>query len=288
MRIDDSYEKHIINEKKISVDKELPHCYTNPDSIDAWRHNRMRNFILEMIRLYPESKWITLGDGNHASDAYYLEQHGLDVTATSISVETLSIAKQLGYIQKYKAINAEKIDEADNCYDFVYCKEAYHHFPRPPIALYEMLRVASKGVVLIEPQESGTRILNSLKLIVKLFLRGDNSFEFEPTGNYIFRVNIKEIKKMMTSLNLRVVAYKKFNDFYHPKLVSKSSKGFKIAKLITLSGILFQNLLCRMGILDYGLAVVIIFKDECDDNIFKLLRKKGFKISRLPINPYLS
>ncbi len=287
LRIDDSYEKHVNNEKRLSTGKELPHCYANPDSIDAWRHNRMRNMILELIRLYPKSKWLTIGDGNHASDAYYLEQQGLDVTASSISTETLSIAHQLGYIQKFKAINAERIDEADNSYDFVYCKEAYHHFPRPPVALYEMLRVANEGIVLIEPHESGFRIFSSVKMMIKLIFRGDNSFDFEPTGNYIFRVNLKEIKKMMTSLNLRLIAYKKFNDFYHPKLTSKSIKGISIAKFIFLSGIFMQNILCKIGLLDYGLVLLIIFKEEIEKDRLKHLKKNGFRISSLPINPYI-
>lgn len=50
--------------------------------------------------------------------------------------------------------NAEKLSSPNETLDFVLCKESYHHFTRPMLALYEMLRVATKAVVLIEPNES--------------------------------------------------------------------------------------------------------------------------------------
>lgn len=39
----------------------------------------------------------------------------------------------------------------DDAFDYVLCKDSYHHMPRPMIALYQMLRVARRAVVLIEP-----------------------------------------------------------------------------------------------------------------------------------------
>jgi ubiquinone/menaquinone biosynthesis C-methylase UbiE len=247
----------------------------------------MRNHISPLIAMFPESKWLTVGDGDFGSDAYFLEQKGVNVTASSISTETISISHKKGYIKKFKAINAENIAEDDNSYDFVYCKEAYHHFPRPPIAFYEMFRVGKKAVILIEPQDTRISLLNSIKKLVKLTLRGDSSFEFETTGNYIFRVNIREIKKMMTSLNQSVIAYKKFNDFFHKSLAGKVSKGFSPAKLISLFGIKSQDLLCKLGLLDYGLTVIIIFKGEVDQEKLKTLKKEGYKVSKLPVNPFI-
>jgi hypothetical protein len=150
-----------------------------------------------------------------------------------------------------------------------------------------MLRVSKTGVILIEPQDTRISPLNSLKKLIKIILRGDSSFEFETTGNFIFRLNIREIKKMMTSLNQSVIAYKKFNDFFHMSLAAKKSTGFSLAKLISLLGIRFQDLLCKIGLLDYGLAAVIVFKGEVDKKNLIPLRKAGFKISRLPKNPYV-
>jgi ubiquinone/menaquinone biosynthesis C-methylase UbiE len=286
-RITQSYEDHIKNETRLASDNSMPFCYTNPDSISNWRHNRMRKQIMALIKQYPGTEWLTLGDGEFGSDGYFLGQQGLDVTASSISGETLLLANKFGYIKKYKAINAEKIDEKDNSYDFVYCKEAYHHFPRPPVALYEMLRVTRKGIVLIEPQEAGSKVLDHIKKLVKLLIRHDQSFHFEPTGNYIYRVNIKEIIKMATAINLRLVCYKRFNDFYHPALASKSANKLSTAKIISLLGISLQNLLSKVGLMDFGLAVIFIFKENIDENYLKNLKEDGFRINKLPVNPYI-
>jgi ubiquinone/menaquinone biosynthesis C-methylase UbiE len=286
IRIEDSYLKHIEDEKTRSTSGELPKCYTHPDSIETWRHDRMRNNLLPLIHYFPDAQWITIGDGSYGSDAYYLQNRGLSVLATSISDETISVAHNLGYIKKYKAVNAEDIAEENNSFDFVLCKEAYHHFPRPPVAFYEMLRVAKNAVVLIEPQESRVSFLGFIKKTIKKLIRKDISFNYESTGNFIFRINIKEIIKMMVALNLSYIAYKKFNDFYFPSFSTNSKKGLSIAKIITDSGIIFQNILCRIGLLDYGLSVIIIFKTEPDVGLIKTLTKKGFKLKKLPKNPY--
>jgi hypothetical protein len=197
------------------------------------------------------------------------------------------VACELGYISKYKQMNAENIIEEDNSFDFVFCKEAYHHFPRPFIALYEMLRVASKGVVLIEPQESKARIFDYLKKVIKTVLRGDSNLNFEVTGNFIYRINIDELSKVMTAMNFKYIAYKRFNDFYIHSLSRKSLKRLSKAKIITHLGIGIQNLLCTLRLMDYGLAVVVLFKSDVNDEFLKRFKKEAFRIRKLPVNPYL-
>lgn len=281
------YQKHITNEKNNRISGILASCYADPNNIDNWRHERMRNIILPLIEFFPASKWMTVGDGSYGSDAYYLQKKGLDVLATSISDETLSEANKLGYIHKFKAVNAEQITENDNSFEFVFCKEAYHHFPRPPIALYEMLRVAKNAVILIEPQENNNKLLDILKKYVKIILRKNANLYYEDSGNYIYRINIKEKIKMMTALNFRFVAYKNFNDFFFSPLSSKSSKGYSWAKILTNIGIGVQNLFCKLYLLNYGLVVVLLFKNDVNENLVNSLNKSGYTIKKLPRNPYI-
>ena len=282
-----SYNKHLDDEKNNRVSNNLPSCYSNPESIDAWRHDRMRNNILPLMNLYSDAKWITLGDGRFGSDAYYLKKHGLDVLATSISDETISVAHELGFIDKYDKANAENIKKEDNSFDFVFCKEAFHHFPRPFIALYEMLRVADKGVVLIEPQENKSRLLDYLKRLAKKILRKNTNLYFEVTGNFIYRINLKELSKVMTAINLKYVAYKRLNDFYFSAQGNNSMKTWNKAKLLTLFGVAIQNILCKLRLMDYGLAAVVLFKEDVTKEKLKELKKNGFYIIELPVNPYL-
>jgi SAM-dependent methyltransferase len=50
--------------------------------------------------------------------------------------------------KNFQKENAEQLSFEDESFDFVLCKEAYHHFPRPMIALYEMIRRRCRLIVL--------------------------------------------------------------------------------------------------------------------------------------------
>jgi ubiquinone/menaquinone biosynthesis C-methylase UbiE len=162
---------------------ELPSRYTRPNSVDNWRHTRMLALTRPLWQAMPGSEWMTVGDGRYGSDAGYLHSQGVKVIATSLTDDRLRYAHEQGYISAFQGENAEHISLADDAVDFVLCKEAYHHFPRPPIALYEMLRVARQAVVLIEPLDN-PRVLDGMKRLAKRVLRGDREMQFEPSGNF--------------------------------------------------------------------------------------------------------
>lgn len=281
-----SYLKHQAHDQILMEDKTPPSCYTAPDSIDAWRHMRMHNTIFPLLKAYPDASWLTVGDGKYGSDAYFLKCSKIDVTASSLSNLTLNWAKEHGYLDKIQVQNAEGIDAKDNLYDFVLCKEAYHHFPRPHIAFYEMLRVSRRGVVLIEPIEGSQKILDYLKVLGKKITRKGENIPFEPSGNFIYKVNIREICKMMTALNYELVAYKKLNDFYHPKLSRKIFCSSSLATLTTIFGITLQDILCFLGLMNYGLGTIVSFKKSPSEEVLTDLKEAGFQHIHLPINPY--
>ena len=114
-----SYDRHKNHEMRLVQDEEFPSCYTGPDTIDAWRHLRFLECTLPLLTEWPVSEWITIGDGNFGSDAFFLRSHGVAVTATSISSNTLSIAHANGWIDAYAAENAESLSYEDNAVDFV-------------------------------------------------------------------------------------------------------------------------------------------------------------------------
>lgn len=282
-----SYERHLLDEKRVVDEGQLPSCYSAPGSVDAWRHRRMYEMIVPLLESHPHATWMTLGDGNYASDAHFLRTKGARVLATSLTTASLEIAKQKGYINEYRAENAERLSMEDGAVDFVLCKAAYHHFPRPPVAFYEMVRVARIGVVLIEPQEAGWRVLNQVKEWLKRALRHQVTTLFELSGNYVFRVSAREIVKMMTALNGGGVAVKRFNDLYHPRWSRGRWGGLSSGALLTRLGLAAQDLMCALGLLDYGLATVVVFKTPPSETLRTLMKRRGFRWLPVPVNPYL-
>src|SRR6185437_10876246 len=138
---------------------------------------------------------------------------------TDISEDLLKAAQEQGLITRYRVENAERLTFPDHAFDFVFCKESFHHFPRPMLALYEMLRVSTKGVILIEPNDRSRSVLRRAKAALNAVLGRRahmDALSYEEDGNYIFSISRREIEKVALGLNMPQVAFKGFNDFYCP------------------------------------------------------------------------
>jgi SAM-dependent methyltransferase len=247
----------------------------------------MLGSILPIVKEFPDVHWLTVGDGKFGTDAAFLQAHGVDVTSTSISTYTLEIAHSRGYIRKYAAENAEAMSLADSSVDFVLCKESFHHFPRPTLGFYEMLRIARRGVILIEPMESKVRALAFLKSLIKRVLRDGASDQFEVSGNFIYRLSIRETSKMLTALGHPCLAWKGINDFWYPPFAAADCDRLSLAAVGTRAGIAVQDLFARLRLLNYGLAAVICFKEPPAPSLMSRLKRNGFAVVDLPENPYL-
>ena len=129
--------------------------------------------------------------------------HGAQALPTDLAITLLADAKAQGRIADYRRENAESLSFADASFDFVLCKESYHHFPQRMKALYEMLRVARRGVLLIEPSDHElpdtvvTTLSRLLKNIVKRVMgKTTNGHRFEELGNYVYGVSRREMEKV--------------------------------------------------------------------------------------------
>ncbi len=252
-QIEKSYQRQAASEEG------LPSRYTHPDSIDNWRHTRMLDLTSTIREIFPASQWMTVGDGRYGSDAAYLHARGVDVIATNLTDERLRYAKEQGFIPVYRVENAERISMPDNACDFVLCKEAYHHFPRPPMALYEMLRVSRVAVVLIEPMDD-PKFLDGAKRLLKTVIRGDREQQFEPSGNFLYRLNLRELRKLMTAAGGEVLAFKGINDFFYARFANHAANQFNVGSFVTRFAIWVQDVLTNSRLLGIGLGCVIVFK----------------------------
>lgn len=173
-----------------------------------------------------DNSWLTLGDA-FGHDAGYLIDQGIpDVTASDLDTEFLMVANELGLIDKFNKENAERLSYGDQSLDYILCKESYHHFPRPYAALYEMVRVARKAIIIIEPQDPISRmplllflvnILDKVQngLSIKVW---KNRFSYEKVGNFVYKVSEREFEKFAAGLNLPAIAVKSINpNFWFPE-----------------------------------------------------------------------
>lgn len=293
----ESYERHAEHYRKYAAgaaQNAQARTWFDTDTVDAWRHRRMYQSIDPFLTADPGARWLTIGDGRYGKDAQYIIAHGGRALASDISDVLLKEALAAGALQECQRENAEALSFKDGEFDYVLCKEAYHHFPRPLLALYEMLRVASKGVVLIEPTDPWIHagileaVCRRLRSLAKRMLRRECARHcFEESGNYIYSVSRREIEKVALGLDCRSVAFKGINDTYivgveHEKLADNGPLQRRVRRRIALA-----NGLCRLGCMDYEKLTAVVLKQAPPAALSKALVDAGYAVVSLPENPYV-
>lgn len=288
-----AHEEHYLQYASGNSNEALAKSWLQNDTVDAWRHQRLYQLLLPILESYPRSNWLTVGDGRYGRDARFIIDNTGNAIATDLADTLLKEAAEEGYIKEFSKENAEALSFDDASFDFVLCKESYHHFPRPMIALYEMLRVAKKGVILIEPNDP---YINNNRFIffpmLKNFIKKIIGFKverhsYEDSGNYVYKISRREIEKVALGLNYPMIAFKGINDAYFVGVDREklSSRGPLVKKIKFL--IFIQNLLCKLRVVDYGLLAVVIFVQKPEHEKCQLMEGAGYQIVSLPPNPYL-
>jgi len=266
----------------------------------GYEQARQRDAISDpLLAAYPGASWVTVGDGRFGSDAHYLASKGAQAVATDIADTLLREGAEKGYITHYSKQNAEALTFEDNSFDFALCKEAYHHFPRPMKALYEMLRVSRRGVVLLEPVDPyiyanfmqalfrGLLAAGNALGIFKLLLgREVKKHTYESVGNYVYKISRREMEKVAIGLNYPYVAFKGVNIYHKDSANNAPANRFSRPKLVVqlMTGVL--NLLSALRITNPELLAVVFLKEEPAPDCLETLKRGGYKIVKLPRNPY--
>lgn len=269
-------------------------AWLEPGTINHWRFERMYRLADPLLQSFPTAEWLTVGDGRYGLDAQYLNAQGARALATDISDTLLAEAKNDGLINDYRQENAEALSFDDDSFDFVLCKESYHHFPRPMKALYEMIRVARRAVVMIEPNDQvfvdgfvatiSRMVKNGIKKVMR---RSTHYHHFERGGNYVYAISHREMEKVALGMGLQTIAFKWINDYYLPGVEFEPAVvGNNMFKKV--SGKISRfDFLCRLGISQPGLLAVVFFKDTPSQAVREAHLKQGFRVKDLPHNPYL-
>lgn len=260
----------------------LHEAWQRDDTADYWRHARMMEALFKCMQYARNDRWLTVGDGHYGMDAIKMGRHGYtNVLPTNIEDSLLKVSKQRGWIAEYRVENAEALSFADESFDYVLCKESYHHFPRPMIALYEMLRVARKGVVLIEPQDShADHPLTS----------GDAVAGYESIGNYIYTLSRRELQKVCLGLDLPAVAFKNICDIYFDGVEYIKASPDEPAFVDLVNQINAAEEACRQMQKKPNVLMAVIFKERPDNVVvdsFVRGEAQGWNMTFFQGNPHL-
>ena len=287
----EEWEKALTEPDRIRV----ANTWFDTNTLDAWRHANMRAPLLPIIKSDTAASWLTVGDGRFGTDGHFLLASGAQkVHCTDISDTLLKIGHDRGFITSFSAENAERLSFPDESFDYVYCKESFHHFARPYAALYEMYRVAKKGVILTEPRDTSIdrEPLELLKDLAKTLLgrKTRSSHGFEPIGNYIYSVSEKELEKALIGLDGSTIATIGCNDAYKEgiefvSMHSTSPQDLALQESIR-SEIKRLDRLCKLRLKKSTLLSAVLFKKSPDGTLSSAMAATGWTIQHLPKNPY--
>lgn len=257
--------------------------------LNGWRHARLRAPLQPFVDDDPRHSWLTVGDGRYGSDGVALSRMGAgDVHCTDLTDTLLAVAHADGLVARYSKQNAEALDFDDDSFDYVYCKESLHHFPRPYVALEQMFRVARRAVILCEPRdvEIDTAPLQFvLRLARRLRGRGGQRHEFEPVGNYIYAVSEREMEKFLLGRHHPVVAFQGINDYFLEAPGDDVQRQRRaMARLRFMIGL--QDAMAWLGIRRSRLLCVALFKQPPSPSLATRLGHGRWRLRTLPRNPY--
>lgn len=216
---------------------------------------------------------VTVCDGR-AVESGFMKEYGLKVTATDLSINHLKEAWKRGNIHHFSQENAEKLSFKDASFDWGAVKAGLHHLPRPMLGLYELLRVARHGIILMEGHDG-----LALRKIRRFWF---SERDWEESGNYVYRFTQREIEKVCLSLNLPMYAVRtRFLPWNRrQERCKKGTLGYRLRK----RGYgLFNKLFSSHG----NTFTALLFKKPASEEQKVLLCRSGFKVVSLPNNPYL-
>lgn len=299
---EESYNKHGNWYNKLFPTEESKKAFlqkfkdADQNTVNNWLQKIKFSCIDPLISQAGQS-WFTVGDA-YGMDAHYITSNGnkQSAHASDLNSDFLSVAQSEGFIKEFSAENAEKLSFQDNTFDYILCKETYHHFPRPFMAVYEMLRVCKKAVVIIEPQDPISKIPALLfvsnvlaaindKLVQKFW---KNRFSYEPVGNFVYKVSEREFEKLAAGINLPLVAFKKINSHFYFKGAETMKASPGNLKFITLKvKKKIFDILVGLGFFSSQVLSSVIYKVMPDEQELKRLKAGGYRMVQIPVNPYL-
>lgn len=127
--------------------------------------------------------------GGAGGEGTYLANRGMrEVTVSDFSQRALEHCRGRDSRLSTRELDAEALDVPNASYDLVLVQDGLHHLPRPTLGLTEMLRVARRAVVVIEPHAG---------LVARLL--GREWERIDGAVNYVFRWDERLLEQTVRS-----------------------------------------------------------------------------------------
>ena len=176
-----------------------------------------KNQIINNIK-NKDSKILVLGAGQ-LDNQVFTELNYTNVTFTNIEN---SVEKNLNYFS-----NIHEIKLKDNSYDYCVAHACIHHSSKPHMAILELYRVSSKGVLCIEARDS---------ILSRLACRFKFSEDYELSAvkknkitggvdntsipNFVYRWTEREVLKLLNSYKPEIIHKINFDYGHHLKFTN--------------------------------------------------------------------
>jgi SAM-dependent methyltransferase len=168
--------------------------------------------------------------GGIGGEAIYFKRIGFKkVTNCDLSPVSIINSKKLDPSLVTEEANAEALPYKDGAFDIVVVQDGLHHLPRPALGFTEMLRVAKKAVVVIEPKHG--------------LVGGLIGTQFEKQGafeNYVFRWSPYSFQDVTKSYLLRKLTDIKFIALWdHTLAVYKVAAKFPVGMQVAVAKFIY-------------------------------------------------
>jgi len=188
------------------------------------------NKMLNKNRISLDNKKVLIASSGSGVDAHYLKRLYKGIQLYFSDINLASMEKLHSNFKKGTAALSDNHYMAfkDNSFDFVFIAASIHHLKEPIRGLYEFIRIAKEGVIVIEPNDSW---------LVRFFEFFGWASEYEVEhDNYVYRFNKRDIHKIAKALFYDY----DFSMFFAIHKKARTAIEYLILKLLNGLG----NLLC--------------------------------------------
>ncbi|MCB0330145.1 MAG: methyltransferase domain-containing protein [Bdellovibrionales bacterium] len=294
---------HYQDQDRSPITPDIMRNNEDPSFLSGYHHHNQMSLFDPLLRFYPGSSWLTLGDGR-GREAFYLQEHGAKVLPTDQDDSQLQRTLAGGVFPEVARANAEELTYGDDSFDFVFCKETLHHLPRPYAALYEMMRLCRNGFAFIEPVDRKSPVslhwhaISEQQRAIALLEHGRSPYfdeEYEEAGNYAYCFSIRDIERLALGAGLRWLAFKgihvqdtrKLQNIIPGNRPRAHDEDPAFQEYLKNQRLLEH--LSQQGLVPWGSYAFIVLTIEFPStDLIKALEAKGWTVRRLPENPYLA